>query len=74
MKKTKTTSSTPAVSRWTEINHELKQLDRKLDQESRTRFNNLLEELMCADMALKPYKDAMKKASENKSAAKLKDE
>lgn len=50
-----------AASRWSEIDSELKSLEGKSDAASRDRYDELLEALMCADMALKPVKDAMAK-------------
>ena len=51
-------ATTPA-SRWSEINAELRRLEGREDPESRARFSELLDELMCADMSLQPYRKAM---------------
>lgn len=47
------------VSRYGEITRELRELEHKTDPESRHRFMVLIEQLMCADMALQPYRKAM---------------
>jgi len=47
------------VSRYGQITEELRELEHKTDPESRARFNELIDQLMCADMALQPYRKAM---------------
>ena len=47
------------ATRWGQINDELRRLEGREDPESRARFHELLDELMCADMALQPERQAM---------------
>lgn len=51
-------ATTPGA-RWGEITEELHRLEGRADPESRARFAELLDELMCVDMSLQPYRKAM---------------
>ena len=51
--------STSPGARWGEINDELHRLKDRTDPESRARFEELIDELMCVDMSLQPYRKAM---------------
>lgn len=47
---------------YSEVHKQLKALEGKDDQQSNEHRENLLEELMCMDMALGPYRRAMGQA------------
>jgi hypothetical protein len=58
-----------AVQSWGEITIELRKLEGKTDPQSLERYDEFVEQLMCADMALSPVKEAMKKAAEEKETS-----
>lgn len=54
------------LARYGEVNAELNSLEGKADQESNERRAELLEELMCMDMALGPCRRAMSEKARKK--------
>ncbi|MGO8750455.1 MAG: hypothetical protein ACLQNE_31295 [Thermoguttaceae bacterium] len=56
------------LNRWGEVNDQLRLLEGKDDKESNERRLDLLEELMCMDMAMGDYRRAMIQASKKRGA------